>query len=382
MQYRCANERRRQAVLGHGSLNGIDYLEVLDREAPLGSPPQQTLLVRLLKPLTASLDGSNVRIEGGVRVTPVRVLWAAPATEADSLLQSGLIQPLEHAFFSGQREPEQLLLVRTDASGDYSTYRLCLVVEPDSPQARDLSLDPLLSCVDLTFKAECPNPFDCASEPRCPPERLPEPRIDYLARDYASFRRLMLDRLAQAIPAWSERSPADLGIALVELLAHAADQLSYYQDSVATEAYLGTARRRVSLRRHARLLDYAMHEGCNARAWVHLQVAAAELNLPAGALLLSRLPGLPPRITLGELPQALRRRPVVFEPLHAPLLRAAHNELRFYTWGAEECCLPKGATRATLRADGPDGPPQLEAGDVLVFEELRGPASGLAVDAD
>ena len=70
------------------------------------------------------------------------------------------------------------------------------------------------------------------------------------------------------MPAWQERSPADIGIALVELLAYAGDQLSYYQDAVATEAYLGTARRRVSVRRHARLLDYPMHDGCNARAWV------------------------------------------------------------------------------------------------------------------
>ena len=50
-------------------------------------------------------------------------------------------------------------------------------------------------------------------------------------------------------------------VALVELLAYAGDQLSYYQDAVATEAYLGTARRRVSVRRHARLVDYPMHDG-------------------------------------------------------------------------------------------------------------------------
>jgi hypothetical protein len=49
------------------------------------------------------------------------------------------------------------------------------------------------------------------------------------------------------------------------MLAYAADQLSYYQDAVATEAYLGTARRRTSARRHARLVDYFMHDGANAR---------------------------------------------------------------------------------------------------------------------
>ena len=56
----------------------------------------------------------------------------------------------------------------------------------------------------------------------------------------------MLDRLAVTMPDWRERNPADLGVTLVELLAYAGDQLSYFQDAVATEAYLGTARRRTS----------------------------------------------------------------------------------------------------------------------------------------
>ena len=30
-------------------------------------------------------------------------------------------------------------------------------------------------------------------------------------------------------------------------------------------------------------------------------------------------------------------------------LAPEHNEIDFYTWGARECCLPRGAVRATLR---------------------------------
>ena len=58
------------------------------------------------------------------------------------------------------------------------------------------------------------------------------------------------------MPDWQERHVPDLGIALVEVLAYVGDYLSYYQDAVATEAYLDTARRRISVRRHARLVDY------------------------------------------------------------------------------------------------------------------------------
>lgn len=100
-----------------------------------------------------------------------------------------------------------------------------------------------------------------------------QPSIDYMAKDYESFRQLMLDRLSSTLPAWQERHAPDLGVAIVEALAYVADYLSYYQDAVATEAYLGTARQRISVRRHARLLDYVLHEGCNARAWVHCRVA-------------------------------------------------------------------------------------------------------------
>ena len=52
-----------------------------------------------------------------------------------------------------------------------------------------------------------------------PPENLPAPLIDYLAKDYSSFRRLMLDRLSTVMPNWAERNPADLGVALVEAIA-------------------------------------------------------------------------------------------------------------------------------------------------------------------
>src|SRR6185436_19261624 len=115
---------------------------------------------------------------------------------------------------------------------------------------------------------------DCKPRPDCPPPQRSEPDINYLARDYASFRQLILDRLAVIMPDWRERHVPDIGVMLVEVLAYVADYLSYYQDAVATEAYLDTARQRISVRRHARLVDYVLHEGCNARAWVFVQVSS------------------------------------------------------------------------------------------------------------
>lgn len=381
MIYVCCNRKRGEAVRQHAVLNGIEYLEVLDDDAPAGSPRQRTLIVRCYKAV-AGLDGDNVRIEGGTRIRPIEVEWAFPA---DTVAAQGVLTPAEAAFVAALEDPAQLLVVRTAAYGDFSTYTLRLVAGaglPDPPP----NFDPVLSSVEFSFKAECPTPFDCARPRACPPEPRANPRISYLAKDYAGFRGLMLDRLALLVPRWTERNPADLGVALVELLAFAGDSLSYRQDAVATEAYLDTARRRVSVRRHARLVDYFMHDGCNARCWVQLQAQNGPLVVPAGTQLLSRVSGVAgPVVLLGsrEYERALNDGVAVFETMHRAVLYPEHNTLFFYTWGDEACALPACATRATLK-DGttPGTRLKLRPGDVLIFEERLGPETGSPSDAD
>ena len=118
----------------------------------------------------------------------------------------------------------------------------------------------------FSFMASCPTDIDCRPIDACPPPELVEPLLDYLAKDYASFRRLLVDLLPTLNPDWTEQNPSDLGMALLELLAYEGDRLSYFQDAVANEAYLDTLRTRISARRHARLVDYRMHDGRNAWA--------------------------------------------------------------------------------------------------------------------
>ena len=341
-QYRCEDPTRRIAVRAHPTLNGIDHLEVLDEDAPPDSPRQRTLLVHCLKPLPA-LTASNVDIEGGVRVTGVGVTWAFPAPSVPAANAT----PAELELLSELLDADRVLVVRTDSSGDFSTYRLSIVGSPSAP-GLTADFDPELSSVTFSFKVDCPSEFDCRPRHECPEPVLEAPHIDYVAKDYASFRRLMLDRLSLLVPAWQERNPADLGVGLVELLAYAGDHLSYFQDAVATEAYLGTARQRISVRRHARLLDYPMHDGANARAWVHIRVDTDGIPLGSGSQLLTTIDA--PRWALdpGRLAPAVTEGALVFETLHDIMLWQAHNEIRFHTWGDERCCLPAGATRATL----------------------------------
>ncbi|MEA2491127.1 MAG: hypothetical protein QOH21_2919 [Acidobacteriota bacterium] len=354
--YRCCDDRRRELVAGQAALNGIDYLEVLDHDAPNPGERQRILHVHFVnQPPPAGLSKDNVRIEGGERVTGI-------------VSDDAMIKPVNG---------EDVLVVHVTARGDYSPYTLQLV---DAGTHVPLTgLDPELASIEFSFKVECASDFDCRVDDSCPTPADDAPRIDYLAKDYSTFRRLMLDRLSLLVPAWRDRSVADVGVALVETLAYVADHLSYRQDAVATEAYLDTARLRTSVRRHVRLVDYFLHDGSNARCFVHVH-AGGLVNLPAKTQLFTRLDGVPQRLAVASdaYEEALGRGPVVFETMHAATLRAEHNELPFYTWGSKECCLPRGATKATLDGHFPD----LAAGDLLLFRELLGPRSGAAADAD
>ncbi|MBN8946683.1 MAG: putative baseplate assembly protein [Rhodanobacter sp.] len=395
----CSVPARREKLRLAGTLNGIDYVEVGDDGT--------SLCVHLFGEIPQGLGVTNVRISGGDRITGLRVLSVNPELEPDM-------------------HDDACLRVVLDREGDHTAYCLCLVDaasgnDPASWQAYP-GFDPRYACVPLHFRLDCAKTLDCADETPCVSPPSPAPEINYLAKDYASFRQLFLDRLALGMPAWQERHVPDLGIALVETLAYTADYLSYYQDAVATEAYLGTARKRISVRRHARLVDYRMHEGCNARAFVTL-ASSNDLSLDlANLLLLVPPPGQghpqPGVIDAIQLDAARAQGALIYEPM--PLdgmttfdVVAAHSAIRLHNWGDELCCLPRGSTRATL-VDAPpppttppaaSAPPsalaaandsapvalaaiatqralKLAVGDLLIFEEVLGPQTGNPADAD
>jgi uncharacterized phage protein gp47/JayE len=97
--------------------------------------------------------------------------------------------------------------------------------------------------------------------------------IDYLARDYNSFRKALIDLIPAKLPEWTDRSEADFGIALLELFAYMADILSYYQDRIANEAFLHTAQERRSIINHLRLIGYEMAPAAAASATLNLIVS-------------------------------------------------------------------------------------------------------------
>ncbi|MGZ4798529.1 MAG: hypothetical protein ACXVL8_02685 [Acidimicrobiia bacterium] len=389
----CRDSRRRSLLLAQTVLGGIDFVEF---EVVLGKNVLHVHFLGDLPPDAYGLhaDPSAIRVLGGTRIFNVSVTDAVASTTDLNVLD-----------------------VTVDQQGDFSPYLLTIGWGRDAggewrygvgtANPRLDHIDRLFSVAPVNFRPGCPVDFDCQPVVDCPPDTYLEPTIDYLAKDYASFRQMLLDLVAQRNPAFTERSAADLGIALLELFAHEGDHLSYFQDAVANEAYLDTARQRVSAKRHAKLIDYTMHDGRNAWTYVHLNVSTKG-TIDPGRQLVTRIeapmrfdrvplapaarPTRPPGTLLHRIDDDdYRTDPALaqvraFETAATCEVDPRNNDLRIHTWGNEECCLAEGATTAHVYAVNAAGTtavrPPLVPGDWLLFEEVRGPTTGASADAD
>ncbi|MGB3243251.1 MAG: hypothetical protein WBB25_01850 [Sulfitobacter sp.] len=361
----CVDDRRSAVLLAPAHpLNGLDFVEFRrDLSAPVGQ--QFRLEAHFLKPPPV-LTAGDAYLLGGVRVVGLRVLDIQPSAD-----------PLQLDVF-------------VDREGDFSTY----VIGFDHPD-----LDPERSEARFGFKAGCPSDFDCRQIDVCGPDPLEAPDLDYLAKDYQSFRRLFLDLIAVRNPDWQERLPADFSIALVEMLAYVGDYLSYLQDAgPGTESFFETCLHRVSMQRHARLIDYPMHDGRNAATFVQFDLDPAPdavlRVVPGGTRLCTRItqaltgavsaPGavLPASADFDNDPALAGA--TVFETTALITSAADHNLLFLHTFGDRDCCLAKGARQAWLY--GLDGNqiyrPAFSDGDYLLLEEIRSPVTGSNADAD
>ncbi|MBK5124375.1 baseplate J/gp47 family protein [Burkholderia sp. R-69980] len=357
MIYFCAQKARRASVLEHPNLNGIDFLEV-----SLDHPTQ--LNVVFLKP------------DGLAALQPVEFAISGGETVSGIVAESLTITP----------DMLNRAVVTVNEGGDFSTYTLTLrhlpaIGDPKVDGPPD-GFDPALARIDFSFKAGCPTTGDCRIDNCCPVPAASGPDINYLAKDFQGFRQVMLDRMWTLLPGWTEQHAADPGIALVEALAYVADHLSYRHDAIGTESYLGTARSRISLRRHARLVDYVVSDGSCAHTWLQIQLAlnSGSASLPINTPVFSRVSGLPGRVDpdSSDYPTLVKNSAAAFTTLAEKMCYELHNELSFYTWSDTNCCLPAGAVEATLCGTLS----KLLVGDVLIFAEQFGPETGQQEDAD
>jgi hypothetical protein len=244
--------QRRGLLMGSSRLTGVDWVERIDADSKH---------LRLKVHFVPRPDSAKAAIPAGIE--PGNILLTSGSAFGAGVHASSVRYPVDGGA---------TLVVDFSASAaeiQAAQGELAVLEIQDCE-----TVDPLFARASFALETG-----DVASiDPLRPAHAIEAPTssrgIDYLAKDFQSFRRLMLDHMAAHAPQWRERHPADIGVAVVEVLAYAADYLSYYQDAVATEAYLTTARRRISLRRHARMLDYRIYENCAARVWLQINVKA------------------------------------------------------------------------------------------------------------
>jgi hypothetical protein len=332
---------RRASILQSTTFNGIDFVEIADAQ-------QTTLNVHFLNAvdLRNTLSGQPT-ITGGETIPDVVVLPIAPS---------------DWNFDDGHL----VLTLHVAASGDFSTYALAI---------SSSRLDRFFDHIPFSFKANCPSDLDCQPiSPTCPPASGAKPPIDYLAKDFLSFRQALLDFSALRYPQWQERSEADFGIMFLEALSALADELSYTQDRVATEASLATATQRRSVVRHARLVDYTPAPPQQtpvpiaATVKLRFEVSAGVIAIPHGlAVTAAAADGSPITFETGT---GLREASV--DPIIGNLLYSSSpanplwNSIKPYWFDDSERCLKAGATHMHVLGHGFSFQP----GQALLIETL------------
>ena len=74
--------------------------------------------------------------------------------------------------------------------------------------------------------------------------RKPTPNIDYTSRDYEAFRSLLIQKLQEKMPEYTDTSETDAGIVILEALANGLDIMSLYADLTANDVLLPTTQDR------------------------------------------------------------------------------------------------------------------------------------------
>jgi hypothetical protein len=294
-------------------VTGIDFINV-DASQTILDIYFLRSVTTLASPLPGTVDPSDILIYSTTE--------GLPAIE--------ILPPLNWLVVDGQ----DVLRVITNAPGDFTLYKL---------KIEDARIDPYYNDVSFSFKANCPSDLDCAPpEHECPPDEMVDFPVDYLARDFWSFRRALLDFASLRYPDWTDRLEADAGIMMAELMSAVGDEMAYYQDRVAREAYLETATQRRSVRRHARLVDYHLHDGLGAFVWLEITVGAGSHMIDAGETVYALSSG-DARIDF-EIGYGLNET-VALKKYNVD---AARNVLLPHLWDEDHTCLPVGTTSMYL----------------------------------
>lgn len=211
-----------------------------------------------------------------------------------------------------------------------------------------------------THDCGCHGACGCC-EPAAPPTPLPLdarpglPALAYRIGTFASFRQAMVEAIAAQpeLAGLRTRASDDFAIALLESWAVVGDVLTFYQERLANETFLRTARERDSVLRLVRLLGYEPRPALAAETQMaFLLEAGKSLEIPAGLRIMS---------TPGP-----NEKPQTFETLEA--FRADARLNRVPVWPKPVAANPRaaGTTAFSLFPEEVDLARKLKPGQKLV----------------
>ncbi len=170
------------------------------------------------------------------------------------------------------------------------------------------------------------------------------PTIAYRPGDYAAFRHALLRALpgekeltetanGQTVQVWRPGAEGDLAVQMMEWWAYLSDILTFYNQRIATQAYLGVADLPESVNRLIQLLGYRPRPGIGASGTLAALLNASQpVALPQGFQLQSKPgPGQQPQTfelsvaTTVQKPDIISARPA---PASSPLLSADGTTLK------------------------------------------------------
>lgn len=248
-----ANRKARLAA--QNVFTGLDFVQVVDRDVQdvlrlffIVDPDQ-------LEPVLAddSADFNDgtftmeiIAVHGGAEIE-----LRAPAESAGGINPRWVTEEIGGV-------DRTFLEFEVDGPGGFEPYELRFRHIPASGTSR---IDPFFSRLIFDFKQACETGFDCQSDQKCDDIAGVDFPVDYLARDFHSIRRALLDFSAQRYPDWREPIEADMAVMLMEIMAAMGDEFAYIQDRNDAETRFASATQRNSLHALARLADYIAFPG-------------------------------------------------------------------------------------------------------------------------
>ena len=109
-------------------------------------------------------------------------------------------------------------------------------------------------------------------------------QIDYTSQDWLAFLSDMVEKIPQLTPEWTDYSPSDQGMVVLELVSFLLDALSYRCDVIANESYIQTAVLRKSVLNLARMIDYTPAPAVSATADIDFTITPQSIDfvIPGG----------------------------------------------------------------------------------------------------